>query len=93
MHRMDKYTLQQIQRNYLYPHQEYIKSEKNKLAEDEDSLNREQQKDLELLRDWEIECRDYNEVLKTLANQQIEIDLDDGVPVNYAKFEEAVVII
>lgn len=90
MHRMDKYTVQQIQRNYLYPHQEYIKTEIDKLTENEDSLNKEQQKQLELLRDWELECRDYNEVLKTLANQQIEIDLDDGVTVNYAKFEGAV---
>jgi hypothetical protein len=90
MHRMDKYTVQQIQRNYLYPHQEYIKNEINKLVQEEDNLNREQQKHLELLRDWEIECRDYNEVLKALANHQIEIDLDDGVTVNYAKFEGAV---
>lgn len=90
MHRMDKYTVQQIQRNYLYPHQEYIKNEIDKLVQEEDNLNREQQKRLELLRDWELECRDYNEVLKTLANQQIEIDLDDGVTVNYAKFEGAV---
>jgi hypothetical protein len=93
MHRMDKYTVQQIQRNYLYPHQEYIKNEISKLEQDEDSLNKEQQKHLELLRDWEIECRDYSEVLKTLANQQIEIDLDDGVTVNYANFEGAVAII
>ncbi|MDM1514585.1 SAM-dependent methyltransferase, partial [Myroides odoratimimus] len=27
MHRMDKYTVQKIQRNYLYPHQEHIKRE------------------------------------------------------------------
>ncbi|WP_296317621.1 BREX-1 system adenine-specific DNA-methyltransferase PglX [Winogradskyella sp. UBA3174] len=93
MHRMDKYTVQQIQRSYLYPHQEYIKNEKDKLERDEDSLDREQQKRLELMRDWELECRDYNEVLKALANQQIEIDLDDGVTVNYAKFEGAVAII
>ena len=90
MHRMDKYTLQQIQRNYLYPHQEYIKEEKKKLEDEEDSLNRDEQRYLEVLRDWELECRDYNEVLKILANQQIEIDLDDGVAVNYAKFEGAV---
>ena len=38
MHRMDKYTVQQIQRNYLYPHQEYIKAEKNKLIQDEEQL-------------------------------------------------------
>lgn len=90
MHRMDKYTVQQIQRNYLYPHQEYLKGEIEKLAQDEDSLNRDQQKRLEQLRYWQLECRDYNEVLKTLANQQLEIDLDDGVTVNYTKFEGAV---
>lgn len=27
MHRMDKYIVQKIQRNYLHPHQEYIKRE------------------------------------------------------------------
>ena len=43
--------------------------------------------------DWELECRDYNEVLKELANQQIEFDLDDGVDANYAKFEGAVAVI
>ena len=34
-----------------------------------------------------------NEVLKELANQQISFDLDDGVSVNYAKFEGAVATI
>lgn len=90
MHRMDKYTVQKIQRNYLHPHQEYIKREIGKLEENELSLTRDELKKLEKLRNWEIECRDYNEVLKELANQQIEVDLDDGVDVNYAKFEGAV---
>ncbi|HLW06093.1 MAG TPA: BREX-1 system adenine-specific DNA-methyltransferase PglX, partial [Marinilabiliaceae bacterium] len=90
MHRMDKYTVQKIQRNYLHPHQEYIKRETGKLEENELSLTRDELKKLEKLRNWEIECRDYNEVLKELANQQIEFDLDDGVDVNYAKFEGAV---
>ena len=90
MHRMDKYTVQKIQRNYLHPHQEYIKREIGKLDENELSLTRDELKKLEKLRNWEIECRDYNEVLKELANQQIEFDLDDGVDVNYAKFEGAV---
>lgn len=90
MHRMDKYTVQKIQRNYLHPHQEYIKREIGKLEENELNLSRDELKKLEKLRNWEIECRDYNEVLKELANQQIEFDLDDGVDVNYAKFEGAV---
>lgn len=90
MHRMDKYTVQKIQRNYLYPHQEHIKREIEKLSENESNLSKQEIKRLEQLRNWEIECRDYNEVLKGLANQQIEFDLDDGVSVNYAKFAGAV---
>lgn len=93
MHRMDKYTVQKIQRNYLYPHQEYIKREIEKLTEHEENLNKHEMKRLEQFRNWELECRDYNEVLKELANQQIEFDLDDGVTVNYAKFEGAVAVI
>jgi hypothetical protein len=90
MHRMDKYTVQKIQRNYLHPHQEYINQEIEKLEAHEETLTRPEQKRLEQLRDWQLECRDYNEVLKELANLQIEFDLDDGVDVNYAKFERAV---
>ncbi len=41
----------------------------------------------EQLHKWETECRDYNEMLKELANQQISFDLDDGVNVNYEKFK------
>ena len=90
MHRMDKYTVQKIQRNYLHPHQEYIKREIEKLVENEENLSKQEMKRLEQLRNWELECRDYNEVLKQLAVQEIEFDLDDGVSVNYAKFEGAV---
>ncbi len=90
MHRMDKYTVQKIQRSYLHPHQEYIKREIEKLSDNEENLSRQELKRLEELRNHELECRDYNEVLKELANQQIEFDLDDGVDANYAKFEGAV---
>lgn len=90
MHRMDKYTVSKIQRNYLHPHQEWIKLEIEKLLKDEANLSRTEIRRLEKLRTWEIECRDYNEVLKELANLEITFDLDDGVTVNYAKFETAV---
>ena len=93
MHRMDKYTVQNIQRHYLHPHQEYIRNEKDKLKENEDSLSKLEQKRLEMLLNWELECRDYNEVLKELARLQIEFDLDDGVDVNYLKFKGAVAVI
>ncbi len=32
------------------------------------------------------ECMAYDEATAHVANQKIEIDLDDGVKVNYAKF-------
>ncbi len=47
-------------------------------------------KRLDDLRSSEIECREYDKVMKDYADKQIEIDLDDGVKVNYAKFEDIV---
>ncbi len=34
-----------------------------------------------------LECLAYDQVISHVANQKIEIDLDDGVKVNYAKFQ------
>jgi hypothetical protein len=34
------------------------------------------------------ELREYDLILKQLADQEIDLDLDDGVKVNYAKFQE-----
>jgi len=93
MHRMDKYTVGKIQRQYLHPHQEYIRHEIQRLAERENSLGRTELKRLETLRSHQLECRDFNEVLKELSLREIEFDLDDGVDVNYAKFEGAVAVI
>jgi hypothetical protein len=90
MHRMDKYTVSKIQRNYLHPHQEWIKQEIDKLVTNEANLSKTEIKRLEKLRNWQIECRDYNEVLKAIALNEITFDLDDGVSVNYEKFEGAV---
>ncbi|MBU1822377.1 MAG: SAM-dependent methyltransferase, partial [Bacteroidetes bacterium] len=90
MHRMDKYTVGKIQRQYLHPHQEYIRHDIQRLADQENTLGKSELKRLETLRSHQIECRDYNEVLKELSLREIEFDLDDGVDVNYAKFEGAV---
>lgn len=90
MHRMDKFTIQKIQRSYLHAHQEFIKEEIDSLVANENSLSKTEQRRLEMFRNWEIECRDYNEVLKALAVKQISFDLDDGVDINYGKFAGAV---
>lgn len=34
------------------------------------------------------ELKDFDEVLHHMADKQIEIDLDDGVAVNYMKFKD-----
>lgn len=39
------------------------------------------------------EIKDYDEVLAHVANQQIVIDLDDGVKINYAKFQNVEIVI
>jgi len=33
------------------------------------------------------ECRAYDQVIAHIAHQQIDIDLGDGVKMNYAKFQ------
>jgi hypothetical protein len=90
MHRMDKYTISKIQRNYLHSHQEWIKQEIENAVANESNLSKSDLKRLDKLRIWELECRDYNETLKALALNEITFDLDDGVAVNYEKFEGAV---
>ena len=39
-------------------------------------------------RNQELELHNYEEKIHHLADQMIEIDLDDGVKVNYAKFKD-----
>ncbi len=90
MHRMDKYSVQKIQRNYLHPHQENLNHEIGKLRENFTNLDKTEQRQLEILENQATECRAYNETLKQLATSQITFDLDDGVDINYEKFEGAV---
>ena len=91
MHRIDRFTVQRIRTHYLHRHQAYLREEIAKLKAREALLNKEETK---RLAKWEqdlLECAAYDEQLKYYANQQIEIDLDDGVTVNLRKFEGVVV--
>lgn len=45
-------------------------------------------KQLTKLKDQSLELQKYEEKIHHLADQMIEIDLDDGVKVNYAKFQD-----
>ncbi|SDQ82305.1 N-6 DNA Methylase [Chryseobacterium soldanellicola] len=93
MHRMDGYTVQKIMRNYLHPHQEYLRNQYEVFKENEANLSKPELKTFESLQKQMIELKEYNEVLKQLADLQITFDLDDGVTVNYAKFAGAVAVI
>jgi Eco57I restriction-modification methylase len=91
MHRYDKTTLSRIRTDYLHPLQIRLDAERKSLLEviegggtaKEISNAKKELKQLDLKID---ELKAYDEVLHHMADMQIEIDLDDGVAVNYAKF-------
>ncbi|EIJ81288.1 putative restriction enzyme [Bacillus methanolicus PB1] len=92
MHRYDKTTLSRIRTNYLHELQFRMDAEKKSLLciIEGDSTAKEisnAKKELKALEKKIDELKEYDELLHHMADQQIEIDLDDGVVVNYAKFE------
>lgn len=92
MHRYDKTTLSRIRTDYLHEVQTRLDSEKSDLLEiiNGDFTTREinnAKKELKSLERKIDELKVYDEKLHHMADMQIEIDLDDGVKVNYAKFE------
>jgi hypothetical protein len=91
MHRYDKTTLSRIRTDYLHPLQIRLHAERKSLLEviegggtaKEISNAKKELKQLDLKIE---ELKAYDELLHHMADMQIEIDLDDGVAVNYAKF-------
>ena len=45
-------------------------------------------KELDLINKQILECKAYDEILNHASNMNIQIDLDDGVKVNYQKFQK-----
>jgi hypothetical protein len=90
MHRMNKYTVEKIRSNYLLTHISNLDNRIRTYQGMGDALTQAQTRELtNLLRDID-ECREYDLLLKDVADHQIDFDLDDGVVVNYAKFESVV---
>ncbi|WP_156922448.1 BREX-1 system adenine-specific DNA-methyltransferase PglX, partial [Cohnella thermotolerans] len=91
MHRYDKTTLSRIRTDYLHELQIRLDAEKKSLLSiiegggtaKEISNAKKELKTLDLKIE---ELKAYDELLHHMADMQIEIDLDDGVAVNYAKF-------
>ncbi|OKZ20118.1 MAG: SAM-dependent methyltransferase [Bacteroides sp. 43_108] len=91
MHRMNPYTVEQIRNKYLLPHIEYLGTRIAEMESRAATLSTKERKDMTKLQKDLEECREYHDRLHLIADKQIDFDLDDGVVVNYAKFEDVVV--
>ena len=96
MHRYRPDTVSIILNDYLRQYREKISAHKAHLQAVERDPNASQGEKTKALREIDkidkvlAELREYeDEVLYPLAAQQIQIDLDDGVKVNYPKFGKA----
>jgi len=93
IHRYDSTTLARIRTDYLHVLQSRFDAEKQTLVEkikDVDTTPKEKrgyEKELKDLEKKIAELKAYDEVLHHMADKMIEIDLDDGVKVNYEIFE------
>lgn len=91
MHRYNEDTLARINAKYFLPESTRKKNELDELngriahAEGRDKLRLE--KERQNLAAAYNEAIEYGQVLDHMANRYISIDLDDGVKVNYAKFQ------
>ncbi|MHC9544967.1 MAG: BREX-1 system adenine-specific DNA-methyltransferase PglX [Vulcanimicrobiota bacterium] len=84
LHRYDKDTLARLRKDYLHELQAKLDREVKFLEE------KNEKKKLSALYKQQEELRKYDELLKHYADQHLELDLDDGVVVNYAKFGKLV---
>ena len=91
MHRYNTDTLARINGKYFLPESTRLKNELDELllrisrAEGRDRVRLE--KERQKLAAAYNEALEYGQVLDHMANKYIPIDLDDGVKVNYAKFQ------
>ena len=92
MHRYQPDLLARMRTDYVHEQQERYRtqirmledSEKTAAPSERVKLNKQMTK----LKDQALEIQKYEEKIHHLADQMISIDLDDGVKVNYAKFQD-----
>ncbi|OPA28161.1 SAM-dependent methyltransferase [Bacillus cereus] len=92
MHRYDESTIAKVRTDYLHTLQRKYEAEMSRqdIIIDGDGSSREKteaKKKKEKLQKQLLECIEYDQVIAHVANQRIGIDLDDGVKVNYMKFQ------
>jgi hypothetical protein len=89
--RYNEDTLAKINSKYLLPESARLKYElndiNNQLLKADDKIKRALEKEKVVLENKYNEIIEYGQVLDHMANRYISIDLDDGVKVNYEKFQ------
>lgn len=91
MHRMNAQTLAQIRMEFIVPLMSKFEATLAKLEQDlplaESTASRKIiEKQIDKLTKQKHELVNYDDVINHAINERIEMDLDDGVKVNYAKF-------
>ncbi len=92
MHRYDADTVGRVRTDYLHQAQKYVETamQSAQYTIDNASLASEKSKATKAVTKYTkqlAEMKIYDEAIAHIANKRIEIDLDDGVKVNYAKFQ------
>ena len=94
MHRDQPDLLARMRTDYVHEQQERYRTQLTMLEESVDSAAPSEKvkinKQIAKLKDQSLEIQQYEEKIHHLADQMISIDLDDGVKVNYAKFDGVV---
>ncbi len=92
MHRYQPDLLARVRTEYVHQQQDRYRTQiefaENELATAEKGARVKLDKRIKKLNDQLTEATAFEEKLHHLADQMIEIDLDDGVKVNYAKFQD-----
>ncbi|MGE6596391.1 BREX-1 system adenine-specific DNA-methyltransferase PglX [Bacillus proteolyticus] len=93
MHRYDVGTVAEVRTDYLHTLQRKYEAEiarRDVLLESDASTKDKTRakKEKEKLQKQLLECQQYDQVIAHIANQKVTLDLDDGVKVNYAKFQD-----
>ena len=90
LHRYNESTLARMRAEYVVPLTGKIQSRIEMLEKDAESASTAARnklgKEIEKLRKKHVELLAYDEKLRHYADMRIQIDLDDGVKVNYGKF-------
>jgi hypothetical protein len=91
LHRYDVGTLSRMRMNYVIPLQQRMNVRIEQVSADIEASTttierRRREKEFDDLRRQAVELKAYDEKLRHYADQRIELDLDDGVRANYAKF-------